>query len=233
MNLIHKLKNPIWWQQTPILTYLLIIINLCIYLMMIVTWGTTETSEVLLQAGAMFRLSIILFGQWWRLFTAGFIHIGVEHLLMNLLSLYFAGIELERITGHWRFLCIYLLSIVGGNALSFALASGSVISAGASTGIFGLFAAYIVLAKLFPSSRYLKDRSQTFTMLIVVNLGLNIFSGTIDMWGHIGGAIFGALATLMVGIPNQDKQSWLKRILVIIAIIALFMLLIFVGFKKI
>ncbi|MFK8197753.1 rhomboid family intramembrane serine protease [Tuanshanicoccus lijuaniae] len=232
MNLIDKMKNPNWWKRTSVVTYIFIALNLLIYFLMIIIWGTTESSRVLLHAGAMFRPIIIQYNQWWRLFTAGFIHIGIEHLLMNLLSLYFVGMELERITGHWRFLCIYLLSIVGGNTLSFALSSSSVVSAGASTGIFGLFAAYVVLAKLYPLSSYLQERGKTFSMLIIANIVLNLFSGTIDMWGHIGGAVFGALATLMIGIPKSGKQNLVRRLQIITVVIILFVLLIFIGINR-
>src|SRR4051812_35376018 len=57
---------------------------------------------------------VYLFGDWWRIFTAAFLHIGPVHLLVNMLALLIFGSELERDLGRWRFLALYLLSALSG-----------------------------------------------------------------------------------------------------------------------
>lgn len=230
---MNQLKNRNWWKDTPVLTYFIVGVNLLVYAWMLFTFSTTESSQALILTGANFRPMIVIFNEWWRLLTAGFIHIGFEHLAMNLLSIYFVGTELERIMGKWRFLMVYLISILGGNVLSFALANSGTLSAGASTGIFGLFTAYIVLGQMYPESAYLKMRAQSFTTLIVLNIVLNIFSGRVDNWGHLGGALFGALITAVIGIKYQSHQiSKIQQVLLFGFMIVLFVILIHIGMRQ-
>src|SRR5699024_3526907 len=93
----------------------------------------------------------IVAGEWWRLITPMFLHIGFTHILFNGLIVYFLGSQLEMIIGHFRYFLLYLLSGILGNAASFAFNFS--ISAGASTAVFGLFASTIVLGKLYPNQR--------------------------------------------------------------------------------
>lgn len=230
---MNQLKNLNHWRNAPIITYIMLLINSIAYLWMMFKFGTTESTQALLIAGANYRPIIVMMNEWWRLLTAGFLHIGIEHFALNMLSLYFVGTELERILGRWRYLLIYLIGILGGNIVSFALAGDNTLSAGASTGIFGLFAAYIVLGKLFNYNPYLRERAQTFTLLIGINIFMNVFGGRVDIWGHVGGALFGALATFIF-IPK--KNVWIKtsqQILAAIAMVALGALLIFIGIRRV
>ena len=229
---MEKIKNPEWWRQAPFVTYILLTLNIAVFIWMLFVFGTTQSSEALVRTGANFRPFIVHFNEWWRLLTAGFIHIGIEHILMNMVSLYFVGIELEKILGHGRYLVIYLISVLGGNVVSFGLASAGALSAGASTGIFGLFAAYIVLGRLYPQSSYLRQRGQTFMTLFVINVLMNLFSGTIDNWGHMGGALMGALMTAAIGIKQYHPLTKKQRLLIFISIILLLILFIFIGIQR-
>lgn len=229
---MEKIKNPEWWRKAPIITYILLSLNIAVFIWMLFTFGTTESSEALVSAGANFRPFIVAFNEWWRLLTAGFIHIGFEHIIMNMVSLYFVGIELEKILGRGRYLLVYLISILGGNIISFGLASEGSLSAGASTGIFGLFAAYIVLGRLYPQSSYLRQRGQTFMTLFAINVLMNVFSGTIDNWGHLGGALMGALMTASLGVKQNHPFAKKYRLLLFLSIILLFILFIFIGIKR-
>ena len=82
-----------------------------------------------------------LFGQWWRVFTAAFLHIGPIHLAVNMLALLLFGSELERQLGRWRYLSLYLLSALGGAAAIQLLGDPRVPVAGASAAIYGLLGA--------------------------------------------------------------------------------------------
>ena len=89
----------------------------------------------------------VLQGEWWRVLSCCFVHIGLLHLVMNMFMLFWIGPLLERMWGPWRFLLIYLISGVGG---SFAVlgATPEVLVAGASGTIWGIMtsmAAWVVL----------------------------------------------------------------------------------------
>ena len=135
-------------------------------------------------------------GEYWRLFASGFLHIQVWHLLMNMYSLYSLS-SLEFVFGHARFALILLASILLGNVLSVYLGEEDTITIGISGGLYGLFAAYLVL--LFKAGM-LQDPSVMGSVLrtLVVNLAIN-FMPNVSRLGHAGGFIAGfAIAMIML-----------------------------------
>jgi membrane associated rhomboid family serine protease len=139
-------------------------------------------------------------GAYYRLLTSTFLHFGVIHILLNMLCLYQLGPYLEGALGRVRYLAVYLLSGLGGAALSFAAGPANENAAGASGAVFGLFGAFYVLQR----QRGL-DASA-----IVSTIGLNLFfsfavSG-IDWRGHVGGLIAGGLvAAAIVHAPRERR----------------------------
>ena len=104
-----------YWKKNPV-TVSLIAIQVVVFLMMTVMGGSTKTA-VLLKFGAL-NASLVQAGQWWRLITPVFVHIGFAHILINSITLYFIGLYIEQLFGHWRMLVIYFVSAVAGNLLS-------------------------------------------------------------------------------------------------------------------
>ena len=131
-------------QRTPFVTYGLLALTIIMFLLMTVN-GVSQNILTLIYFGAKSNPAIVA-GEWWRLITPMFLHIGFTHILFNGLIVYFLGSQLEMIIGHFRYFLLYLLSGILGNAASFAFNFS--ISAGASTAVFGLFASTIVLGKL-------------------------------------------------------------------------------------
>lgn len=215
-------------EKRPLVTYSLIAINIFVFLGMTISGGS-ESLYNLIVWGAKYN-PLILQGELWRLVTPMFIHIGLEHLALNMLTLYFLGIQLENFFGKWRYLVIYLISGIGGNILSFTFSPN--ISAGASTAIFGLFGAYLMLGESFRHNRYIRMLARQFMVLIILNLGFDLFSSGIDIWGHLGGLVAGFLASYMVGIPNLGKIPNSKRILSTVALIVIYGVLLVVGFNR-
>jgi membrane associated rhomboid family serine protease len=162
----------------------------------------------------------------WRLFTAMFVHVGWEHWFMNVFSIIFIGRQIEAIWGTRRYVEVYLLSGVMGNALSFFV-SRDVLSAGASTSIFGVFAAIAILGYL-TNDFQIKRIGQTFAALIVINLLLNAFDSGVNMWGHIGGAIGGLLLAAVLSPKFAEKRisSQTRTTCLIVYVVAL---VLFVG----
>src|SRR5699024_1845610 len=129
----------------PTATYILIIINIVVYLLMTIAGGS-ENTAILIGFGAKVN-QLIVNGQWWRLFTLMFIHIGLLHIVLNMVTLYFIGLQIQDLFGEWRFVLLYLISGLCGIIARFVFSPS--ISAGASTSIFGLIGAFLMLGESF------------------------------------------------------------------------------------
>lgn len=217
------------WNRS-LVTTILVILNVLMFLWMQFTFGTTTEAGALIEAGANFAPLLIQFNEWYRLITAAFIHVGGVHLMMNMIVLYFLGIELEPIMGSWRFLILYFVSAIGGNLMSFAFNIN--ISAGASTALFGMFVAMLVLSVVYPENRYLRARSFSMGFVLFMNILLGLVNQGVDNFGHIGGALFGSLITFALTTPEPSSIKPLYRLLSISAIILLSILFIYYGFTS-
>lgn len=213
-------------KQRPSATYFLVIINIIVYLLMTVAGGS-ENTNVLVAFGAKVN-QLIGQGEWWRLFTPMFIHIGLQHIVLNMVTLYFIGLQIEAVFGKWRFVILYLISGLGGNIASFVFSPS--ISAGASTSIFGLFGAFLMLGESYRQNLYIRATAKQFLILVILNLGLG-FTG-IDIAGHIGGLLAGFLTAYVLGAPNLEKIPTNKKILAGAALVIIYGILAIAGFKQ-
>ena len=202
------MKNNI--RRIPV-TISMITICVLVYLWMVLQGGTTNTA-VLIHSGAKYT-PLILRGQWWRLLTAGFIHIGIQHLVINMVTLYFIGMYVEEIYGHWRMLIIYLVSILMGNLTSMLFQPLQNVSAGASTGLFGLFGAFIMLGLINRNNPLIQQMVRQFLILVVFNIGADLIMPGVDLAGHLGSLLGGFLCSGMCGSTEIGKLSLLKRFL--------------------
>ncbi|HEY7329035.1 MAG TPA: rhomboid family intramembrane serine protease [Gemmataceae bacterium] len=149
-------------------------------------------------------------GQWWRLLTAGFVHFGFLHLLLNTVFLYLAGRFVEPMWGHVRYLLIYLAGVLGGSCLGVAYTRHAVLLAGASGAICGLLAAeavWFLFNRRFLPRSLLRQARRTF----LVNLVLLIFISSFDNvsgWGHFGGGIAGALTAMLLQMHRFGPPLW-------------------------
>ena len=151
--------------------------------------GSTEI-DVLVRLGAKVT-PLIAAGEYWRLFTSMFLHIGFMHLFFNGYALVALGTELERIVGTGRFLVIYLFSGLYGSLASYAFSAS--LSAGASGAIFGLIGA---LGAFFALHRerlgaWGQRRLLNILFLIAINLFLGFTQPGIDNMAHLGGLVCG------------------------------------------
>lgn len=143
-------------------------------------------------------------GELYRLVTAGFLHYGVLHLLLNMWVLNIFGREVERLVGRWRFLVLYVLCGVGGTVCALLLAPEGAL-AGASGSVFGLFGAMLLFLKK------LKLNPQQIVLLIVLNFAFGFFisgnTGINVSWqGHLGGLITGLLAGGVLAYAPRGPQ---------------------------
>ena len=174
--------------------------------------------------GSMFGPLIALNHEYWRFVTPIFIHYGLMHFAINSVILYYMGQQVEAIYGHGRFFLIYLLSGVMGNVLGFAFNDMNVQAAGASTSLFGIFGAFVVLGIHFKNNPGIQAMVRQFSLFIVLNLVFGLFDQTIDMYGHVGGLIGGILMGNIVALPMRVGKTYSIHVRIISAMILLFLL---------
>jgi membrane associated rhomboid family serine protease len=161
-------------------------------------------------------------GEWYRLVTAMFLHFDVLHIGFNMYALYLIGPTLEAYLGRGRYIALYLLAGVGGSVLSVALGPLSENAAGASGAIFGLFAAFYIVA------RHQRLQTGGIAATIVLNLVLSFtFSGVIDWRAHLGGLITGGLIMLAYAYAprgprrNIAQVSGVAAVVLVVAVVGL------------
>lgn len=200
--------------RTP-LTHAILLVNLLVFAAML-TQGADfwHTSTVVpLAWGANFGPAT-QDGQWWRLFTALFIHFGLIHLGMNMWALRDVGRLVERLSGPWRFAAMYVGSGILGNLLSLVVQGNKAVSGGASGAIFGLYGALLVLLlserrRVDPAEfRWLFGLASVFTVLM---LGMGWVIPGIDNAAHVGGLVAGALLAHALARPwtVSRPRGWL------------------------
>ena len=181
-------------------------------------------SELLVRFGADYSPITIEAGQWWRLITSGFVHIGILHILCNLYTLYGFGNLTERIFGHSLFFLIYFGSLLTGSLLSLAMYSEPVISGGASGAIFGVFgalAAYLLRMRSEIPGPVFKTLLEELKSFAVGALML-VFIAWVNNWAHLGGAlggfVFGFVAAVPVCSPQRSRKIWQKALILLFLI---------------
>ncbi|MFI0738016.1 rhomboid family intramembrane serine protease [Streptomyces sp. NPDC021100] len=155
-------------------------------------------------------------GQWYRLLTSLFLHESVMHIGFNMLSLWWLGPPLEAAFGRARYLALYLLSGLGGSALTYLMVDPGGRSYGASGAIFGLLGATAVLM------RRLKYDMRPVMALLVLNLIFTFTWNNIAKEAHVGGLVVGALVAYgMVHAPRARRAlvQWLTCGAALVAIL--------------
>lgn len=164
---------------------------------------------------ADFHAEGVVAGQWERLLTSGFLHLpptegtfGLLHIVMNMLSLWQLGRVVEPMLGRVRYLALYLLSTLGGSVFELLLTDRHVESVGASGAIFGLGAAYYVLARRVGADMRSVNRFMVFLLLWL------LLSASITSWqGHLGGLLTGAAVTLAYAYtPRGPRQALIQAV---------------------
>ncbi|MEZ7897839.1 MAG: rhomboid family intramembrane serine protease [Flaviflexus sp.] len=163
----------------------------------------------------------LIFAPWlgesqpYRFIGSAFLHADFWHLIFNMYALWLVGQAIEPVFGWWRFVCLYLLSAIGGNVAVLVLAdptgaSWATFVVGASGAVFGLFGALFVLAK---------GPSRDTTPLLVL-LGINLILGFvvdgISWQSHVGGLIIGLIVGFLL---TKSRKTWVN-ILSIVGVLA-------------
>ncbi|MBD1378885.1 rhomboid family protein [Metabacillus arenae] len=209
----------------PIFTYFFIGIQVIMFFLLEL-FGGSQNTETLVRFGAKYN-PLILTGEWWRLITPIFLHIGMIHLFMNTLALLYIGSAVEKIYGSFRFLLIYFIAGIAGSLASFAFSQS--VSAGASGAIFGCFGALLFLGIKKPKL-FFRTMGSSIIIVIAINLSIGFIVPVVDNAGHIGGLIGGFAAAILVQLPNNSNVS--GRLLGLLLTAALFGGLAYFGFSQ-
>jgi len=152
------------------------------------------STKTAVDLGGLFTLDIAIKHEYWRLFAAMFLHEGLLHIGVNMLSLYFIGTVFEQLAGRTKYLVLYLVSGLAGNVLVFLLGPAYVVTVGASTAIFGIFGALFVYV-FRNRSAYPNQVLGQLAFWMALNLVITFTNSGISWQGHIGGLI-GGIVTL-------------------------------------
>jgi len=173
--------------KEPYIMYAIMIMNLTALLMMESNGGSTNVENLIL-FGAIEPYRILYQGEYHRLFTAMFLHVGFAHFIHNSLSLYIFGSRVEKYYGRINFAIIYVLGGLMGSAFSLFFTRG--ISAGASGAIFSLIGATTIMTKV--RGQDLEGLGfYNMLMYILVSVGFGFVTPNVDNFGHLGGFIGG------------------------------------------
>ena len=176
--------------------------------------GGTQNRDTLLQFGAI-KSPLLRAGEWWRLVTAMFIHIGVRHLFGNMAALLVLGGLTLSSLGPGRLIFVYVLSGVCGNLAGFALGSATAIKAGASGAIFGLLGALAGMRlRQLQQLQHVPSRFKRWHIIAMV-LALYGFIGGVqyphtDHIAHFGGIVGGMLAVALLPPFSEEKEQGLQ-----------------------
>jgi rhomboid protease GluP len=224
-----KEAEEIFKSKKPILTYALIAINIFIFILMYLLGNGSYDIETLINFGALSKMNIVLYGEYYRLITSAFIHIGMLHLLFNMYALYIVGTQVEGFFGKRKFLLIYFVSILFSSLISYIFLSTSTVSAGASGAIFGLFGALLFFGyhyRAYLGNVILKQ----ILPVILINLLIGFSISGIDNAAHIGGLFGGLLISYAVGIKHKNTK--LERINGIVVTILAVAFLVYYAFLR-
>jgi membrane associated rhomboid family serine protease len=198
-------RNP--FQNAPAVL-ILMIINVLVFLFEIVSGGSND-SDVLHRMGAL-EPSAVANGEYWRLFTALFLHGGFLHLGFNLFALYVLAPPLEQSIGTMRFAACYLLSGLGSSIGVIALARLGLIQAaqligasGCIMGVIGAWGGFLVRHHQAPQA---KERLANIALIVAIQIAFDLSTPQVSMAAHLSGLVAGFFLGLILA-PKSAAGS--------------------------
>ena len=201
--------NQLFDKKYPVTSSLLLLTTGVFLSMLLLRGFDYESVQTVYDFGGVLGYEIQVDpSQSWRLLAAMFVHVGLQHFVLNMVTLYFIGRIAEDLFGSKPFLALYLLSGLMGN-LFVLVFSPLAVAAGASTALFGIFGA-IASLRFIARSPYIQYLSQSYTSLILVNILFSFMPG-ISLAGHLGGLVGGGILAFVFpvyGERDSVKKTW-------------------------
>ena len=182
-------------------------VTLTLVIINTVVFGLTVLLAPIPTVFGMMDYDLVSKGQVYRLFTAIFLHGGVEHILSNMVMLYAAGDLLEKRIGHVRFALAYLVSGIAGNAVSYLYEKVSGVrytAVGASGAVYGIMGVIICLA--IRKVKGFEIPKQRILLALFFSIYSSFAIPNIDYAAHIGGMIAGLIAGLFMN-PAYETDT--------------------------
>lgn len=180
------------WRAMPV-TVAFVVANLLVSLLVYLRYGNITDLGALIAVGANLK-SATLAGEWWRMATSMFLHVGVAHLALNLYGLWILGRLVEQMHGSVRTLAIYGISGLLG-ALASTYLGGAGTAVGASGAVMGLMGAALAELGIYRSRyprRWVRPLFGMLAILTLAQVAVGFFYPIVDQWGHVGGLLGGA-----------------------------------------
>jgi membrane associated rhomboid family serine protease len=199
-------------------TWALVVINVAVFLADGVLSGFQNFGLMRLSGGPLVEAGLVngqlvAAGEWWRLITSAFLHLGLLHIAFNMYALWLFGPIIEQLYGHVEYALLYVLCALGGSVLTILLQPDS-FAAGASGAIFGLFGLAFVVSRrrhllLGPQARAILSQVGT---LLVLNLFITFIAASRISWtGHLGGLLVGAALGLLLAPRHAPTMGGMWR----------------------
>jgi membrane associated rhomboid family serine protease len=180
---------------------ILILLNAMVFLFEI-SVGDWNDPEVLHRVGALDPYSVLVQHEYWRFFTALFLHGGFVHLLFNLFALYVLGPPLERSIGTIRFVVCYLISGLASGAGVVGLTLRGLMQpvqlVGASGSIMGIVGAWAGFLMRHRHAPHAKQRLATIAMIVAIQIAFDLSTPQVSMAAHLCGLIAGFFLGLIL-----------------------------------
>ncbi len=218
----EKKLEKIFSPKKPVMTYLLLVINIMVFLASMVYGDFTSGC-------ANNYVRVFTNNEYYRLITSMFLHGSIIHLGFNMYALYILGPVVERYYGKSKFLLIYFVSGILGNLFSCLFASELTYSLGASGAIFGLLGSIAYFTYYYRATLQGLLKSQIIPT-IAANLLIGFMLPGIDVSAHIGGLVGGLLVSMGLGIGDRGRNQ--DRINGIVILILLVISIIYLVLKK-
>ena len=220
---------PAPWQSgvmsSMMFTHVLVGVNVAIYLVMSMAAGSFSDPgpQLLVRCGANYG-PLTLSGEWWRLITYNFLHIGLLHIAFNMWCLWDLGALCESLYGSWMLGALYLITGVAGGITSIGLHPAR-LSAGASGAIFGLAGALLAgyyLGEFAMPRPMVQAHLRSIFFFVIYNVAFGVASGSTDNSAHFGGLVSGIiLGALIAKLAPARDAVYARFVIVAMAVLAL------------
>lgn len=220
-------NEKVFREKKPMVTTIIISINFILFILMYILGDGSRSVGTLLAFGADYA-PLVKAGEYYRLLTGAFLHIGIIHLLCNMYSLYVIGPQLESFYGKVKYIIIY----IGGAIIASLFANimnADALSAGASGAIFALLGSLLYFGYHYRVYLGGVMRSQIIPV-ILLNLLIGFSIPNVSNAAHIGGLIGGIVLSYALGVPNKSSKADKINGTIISAILIAF--LIYMNFFK-
>lgn len=216
----------------PLITYSIVGINILVFILMVISGVNMVSPSTMdiLKFGGSYGFNVAN-GEYWRLFSPAFIHIGIIHLAFNIWALLSVGPLSERLLGRYGFIVTYVLSAIGGTLASL-LIHPQIVCAGASGAVFGICGSIagvlVVRQKMIPKS-VLVSLGKGIGAMIIFNLYYGFTKSGIDNAAHIGGLLVGFACGMILSHDLSDLYYEQVKPKFLMSLIPIFLIILVGG----